>query len=159
MDVLDLGRVAVFQDPSGALLCLWQPKRDPGAGVAFEPNSLVWWAELSTRDTRACREFYPKVLGWKPKDLDMGDLVYTVFNVGEKGAAGTMQMPPELARTRAPSAWGIYFAVADARASIAKARRLGGKALSRLHDAPGVGKLAPLMDPQGGVFHILQPAR
>ncbi|MGC4115887.1 MAG: VOC family protein [Myxococcales bacterium] len=157
MDVMGQGQMAILQDPSGALLSLWQPKKHPGAGVAFEPNSLVW-AELMTRDAEAARAFYPKVLGWKPKDMDMGDFVYTVFNVGKKGAVGMMQMPPELAKKKMPSSWGVYFAVDDAKAALAKTKRLGGKVLAELHDAPDVGKFAPLMDPQGAVFHVLEPA-
>ncbi|HEY3449477.1 MAG TPA: VOC family protein [Myxococcales bacterium] len=157
MDVMGQGLMAIVQDPSGALLCLWQPKKHPGAGVALEPNSLVW-AELMTRDPKAARAFYKKVLGWSPKDMEMGEgFVYTVFNVGKKGAVGMMEMPPELQKQKMPSSWGVYFAVANAKATLAKVKKLGGKVLAPLHEAEGVGKFAPLMDPQGAVFHVLEP--
>jgi len=153
-DVMDAGRMAVLQDPSGAFLCLWQARRNPGAGRAMEPNTLCW-AELMTRNTRACMDFYGKVLGWKAKTEDMGGgFVYTVFSVGEKQAVGMLEMPKEL---DAPSHWNVYFAVSDAEATLATVAKLGGKVVMPLHQLAGVGKFAPLQDPQGAYFHVLQP--
>ena len=41
MDVLDVGRMAVFADPAGAVFGIWQPGTHPGAGVVNEPGSLT----------------------------------------------------------------------------------------------------------------------
>src|SRR5258708_2523577 len=32
MDVMDVGRMAVFADPTGAAFCIWQPREHIGAG-------------------------------------------------------------------------------------------------------------------------------
>ncbi len=50
MDVLDVGRMAVFADPTGAAAAVWQPRRHIGAGLVNEPGALAW-NELNTRDT------------------------------------------------------------------------------------------------------------
>ena len=55
MDVLDVGRMAVFADPTGAAAAVWQPRRHIGAGLVNEPGALAW-NELSTRDTDAAND-------------------------------------------------------------------------------------------------------
>jgi predicted enzyme related to lactoylglutathione lyase len=46
-DVLDAGRMAVAQDPGGAIFSLWQPMKHRGAGLVGEPGTLCW-TELAT---------------------------------------------------------------------------------------------------------------
>src|SRR5262249_14999319 len=48
-DVMDAGRMAVIHDPTGAVFCIWQPKKSPGIGIAGE-NGALCWADLSTPD-------------------------------------------------------------------------------------------------------------
>jgi uncharacterized protein len=40
MDVMDIGRMAVFADPAGAVFGVWQPKTFAGADLTNEPNSV-----------------------------------------------------------------------------------------------------------------------
>ena len=49
MDVLDLGRMAVFADPTGAVFGIWQPGTFVGAELVNEASALTW-NELNTRD-------------------------------------------------------------------------------------------------------------
>ena len=53
-DVMDAGRMAVIQDPTGAYFCLWQPNRNTGIGIASVHGTLCW-ADLSTPDAEARR--------------------------------------------------------------------------------------------------------
>ena len=39
-DVMDVGRMAVIAEPSGAALCLWQPGGSIGAEVVNEPGAM-----------------------------------------------------------------------------------------------------------------------
>ena len=71
MDVLDVGRMAVFADPTGAAGAVWQPRAHIGAGLVNEPGALVW-NELSTRDTRRPAAFYTEVFGWEADDRRHG---------------------------------------------------------------------------------------
>ena len=56
-----------------------------------------------------------------------------------------------------PSYWGVYFTVADADATVARAQELGGSVMFGPDDTP-VGRLAAIVDPQGGNFSIMQPS-
>ena len=57
MDVMDVGRMAVFADPSGAVLGLWQAKTHKGAELVNQPYGFCW-NELDTRDTAAASSFF-----------------------------------------------------------------------------------------------------
>ena len=59
MDVMDIGRMAVFADPTGAVFGVWQPKAFAGADLVNEPDSLCW-NEVHTRDTDADKAFYAR---------------------------------------------------------------------------------------------------
>ena len=50
-DVMDKGRMAVIQDPTGAHFCVWQEIQHSGIGIANAPGSLCW-ADLSTPDVQ-----------------------------------------------------------------------------------------------------------
>ena len=62
-DVMTVGRMAVVQDPTGAVFALWQPKDHLGAGVVNVPNSFCW-NELMTTDTAKDGDFYSGLFGW-----------------------------------------------------------------------------------------------
>jgi len=53
-DVLAAGRMAVFVDPGGAFICIWQPLDHHGADVVNEPSSFCW-NELATRTSTGRR--------------------------------------------------------------------------------------------------------
>src|SRR5690348_17029020 len=38
-DVMDVGRMSVIADPQGAMLCLWEPRGNPGAGRVNQPGA------------------------------------------------------------------------------------------------------------------------
>ena len=48
-DVFDVGRMAVVQDPTGAVFALWQPKRHTGMQISSVPGTLCC-ADLMTPD-------------------------------------------------------------------------------------------------------------
>jgi len=56
-DVMDAGRMAVLQDPTGAVFQVWQAGRSIGAKILNEPGTLCW-TELTTTDTAAAEKFY-----------------------------------------------------------------------------------------------------
>src|SRR4051812_45137166 len=65
-DVMDAGRMAVIQDPAGAVFQIWQPNRSIGAVILNEPGALTW-TELNTRDTKTAEAFYTGLFGWGAK--------------------------------------------------------------------------------------------
>jgi predicted enzyme related to lactoylglutathione lyase len=153
-DVATLGRMAVIQDPTGAVFALWQPKDQKGAGVYNVPNSFIW-NELGTRDTQKAGEFYSKVFGWTQEGFPGSPVEYTVFKNGDRGAGGMYRITAEMGPV--PPHWLVYFAVDDCDAKVQKATGLGARVMKPAEDIPGVGRFAILTDPQGAAFAILKP--
>jgi predicted enzyme related to lactoylglutathione lyase len=150
-DIMDAGRMAFVMDPAGAAVALWQANQHIGATLVNEPGTVIW-NELITTDPGVVA-FYADVLGLTTSTMDMGDGEYTLFEAGGQMVGGTTapQMPG------APNHWHVYFAVADADATAAKATELGGSVLAEPFDTP-VGRMAVIRDPQGAVFSIMKPA-
>ena len=87
-DVLDVGRMTMVQDPTGAVVALWEPRRHAGAGVVGEASAMCW-NELGTTDTARAGAFYESLLGWSAETRDMGAVSYTTFTAeAERPAAG-----------------------------------------------------------------------
>jgi predicted enzyme related to lactoylglutathione lyase len=153
-DVLDAGRTAMIQDPTGAAFSVWEAKAHVGAGALGVPGALCW-CELLTTNTRAAGPFYAGLFGWGSKSMEMADGgAYTIFEVGGKPVGGMMQMLPEWEGV--PSNWMVYFAVADCDASAQSARGLGAEIVVPPTDIPGIGRFAVLQDPQQAVFAIIK---
>jgi predicted enzyme related to lactoylglutathione lyase len=94
MQVGDQGRMAVFQDPSGAFIGAWQPMAMSGF-VTGAPGTYRW-AELNSRGVEKALAFYAAVFGWVPRTNPMGEgqPPYTEFLVGDGRIAGGMEMNP-----------------------------------------------------------------
>ena len=157
-DVMDVGRMAVLQDPAGAVFLIWQPKRHIGAKILNEPGSLCW-SELTTRDTKGSEAFYTGLFGWVAKHSAPGaPMEYTEFSVGGQPSIGMMAMPPDMP-AQVPSYWMPYFAVANCDASTEKAKGLGANVMVGPQDIPSTGRFTVMSDPQGAVFAIFQFGR
>jgi predicted enzyme related to lactoylglutathione lyase len=152
-DVLDVGRMAMLQDPAGAVVALWEPRRHAGAGVAGEPSSICW-NELATTDTARAGAFYTALLGWAADAQPMGDTEYTLFRAEGAPRGGMMTIAPS-GRPIAPH-WLVYFAVIDCDGTTALAQSLGGAVCLPPTDAPGVGRFSVLADPQGAAFAAIE---
>jgi predicted enzyme related to lactoylglutathione lyase len=152
-DVFDSGRMAVFADPTGAAISVWQPKEHHGAGLVNEPGAFCW-NELHTRDVEGAKKFYQTVFNWEGVTHDMGGMAYTELKLDEKSIAGMMAMgdeyPPEV-----PAHWLVYIDVEDTDATVAKATSLGGAVVSPPMDSPA-GPFAVLRDPAGAVFAVIK---
>ncbi|RMG93902.1 MAG: VOC family protein [Chloroflexi bacterium] len=150
-DVLEAGRMAVVQDPTGAFFMLWQAKNHIGARLVNEPGSLVW-NELWTHDVDKAAQFYSGLFGWEVRKSTEPE--YIMFANGERMAAGLLQIQPDWGNV--PPHWSIYIAVDDCDAVAAKAVELGGKMINPPSDIPGTGRFALLQDPQGAMFNIIR---
>ncbi len=155
MDVMDAGRMAVFADPIGAVIGLWQPNQHTGAQVANEPGTYCW-SELITTDLDASKAFYGAVFGWDAVDQGPpgGPPAYTEWQRSGKSIGGMMQKSPDMP-AEMPPVWGVYFAVADTDATVAKAQELGASVFMGPTDIEP-GRFAVLADNVGAVFNVLQ---
>jgi predicted enzyme related to lactoylglutathione lyase len=158
MDVMEIGRMAFFADPAGAVFGVWQPKAFAGADLVNVPNSLCW-TELLTRDADAGKAFYPAVFGWKAgsPSFEGAPATYTVWELDGQPVGGMMQMTDDDFPPEVPPHWSVCFAVADCDATVSKARELGATIAHEPMDMP-VGRFANLVDPQGAPLAIMRLA-
>ena len=152
-DVMEHGRMAVLQDPTGATFAVWEARAHSGADALNEPGT-VCWTELATPDSAAAEAFYTGLFDWNTHTAEMDQGPYTSFMRGETPTAGMLQMTDEWEGI--PPNWMTYFGVADCEASCAKAKALGGQVNVGPIPVDGVGTFAVIQDPQGGIFSIIQ---
>ncbi|MCW2614716.1 MAG: Glyoxalase/bleomycin resistance protein/dioxygenase [Frankiales bacterium] len=148
MAVHDLGRMAVFADPTGAVFGVWEPGRHIGAELVDDEGTLTW-IELSTRDQPAALAFYATVFGWE----DRPSPGYTEFAQGSASVAGCMDMP-EMVPAQVPSYWMPYFAASDPAAKAEQVASLGGTVLMPSMEFAG-GTFSVVQDPNGATFGLL----
>ena len=158
MDVMDLGRMAVFSDPEGVVFGIWQPGSFAGSEIVNVPNAYSW-NELNTRDPDGAKAFYSAVFGWAPNEVEMGEGgTYVTWRFPDAAedddSLGGMldirgRVPEEV-----PSHWLVYFTVDDRAATLEKAKSSGGQEVLTM-DLP-MGKLAILRDPHGAHFGIFE---
>lgn len=152
-DIPGAGRLGVFSDPGGAMLCVWEPRGHIGAGWVNDPGCLTW-NELQTKNPEVAGEFYGPLFGWGIGPIEQeGKLVYTTIeNAGSKNG-GFMPMTEQ--PDGAPSFWLPYFTVSSCDWAVEQARARGGALFAGPLDLPG-GRIAVLGDPQGGAFAVFE---
>jgi len=154
-DVFDAGRMAVLQDPTGAVFQVWEPKKHIGAMILGEPGALCW-TELTTTNLKAAETFYTGLFGWTAKHGDAGGMEYTEMSNNGQPGVGMMPKPPGMP-AEVPSYWMPYFMVTDVDAGAKKAKTLGAKVMVPPQDISNVGRFSIVSDPQGAVFALFTP--
>src|SRR4051795_3859002 len=61
-DVMNVGRMAVIQDPQGAFFMVWEPRTNIGAQLVNAPGALAW-NELASPDPTGSADFYGSPFG------------------------------------------------------------------------------------------------
>ncbi|HEY4185098.1 MAG TPA: VOC family protein [Polyangia bacterium] len=112
--------------------------------------------ELSADDVGAARKFYTKLFDWKigKADPTMGD--YAMIDMGSKMSGGglTKKMSPGQ-----PTAWLNYVEVASVKRTMAKAEKLGAKAVLAFQEIGPMGAIGIFMDPQGAAIGIWEKGK
>jgi uncharacterized protein len=152
-DVLDVGRMAVLMDPTGAVLCLWQPRRHIGAGLVNVPGALTW-NELATRDPDTAKTFYGELFRWGFESVGEG-VPYWVIRNGDRSNGGIRLIGDELP-AEVPAHWLPYFVVEDVDAALEKVTANGGQVLAPKMSVTETGSFAAVRDPAGAVFAIYE---
>ena len=150
MDIFDSGRMAIIQDPNGAMLGLWQANNHIGASLVNTPGAMCW-NELMTPDPQQAQDFYGKLFGWTFTPDENSGYIEIQNNGRSNGGILKMddnyQMPPN---------WQPYFSVADLDATIDKVKANGGQIHVDKNEIPDVGHFAVIGDPTGAVCTIIQ---
>jgi predicted enzyme related to lactoylglutathione lyase len=150
MTVMSAGRMAIFKDPTGAFIAVWQPGFHAGAQLVNEPGSLVW-NELSTSDLAKSKAFYTAVFAWEWAGSDD----YAEAQVAGRTIAGVQPRRPGTP-AEMPDHWLVYFGAEDVDVASAQATSLGATVVVPAMDIPGTGRFSVLMDPQGAAFALFK---
>src|SRR5947208_2317078 len=104
-DVLEAGRMAVLQDPTGAVFAVWQPRASIGAQLVNDVGSLTM-NQLNTSDPEAAQAFYGALFGWTFQQVAGGEQAFWGIQNNERLNGGMMPVP---AGWEIPSHWIAYF--------------------------------------------------
>ena len=146
VDVMEQGRMTVVRDPTGALVHLWQPRNQVGAGRVNDPGCMVW-NELASPDPEQARTFYGELLGWT---MELDQTGYATIKRGDAINGGIRP-----AQDGEPPHWLVYFSVTSCDEAVATVRDAGGTVVADSMPMP-VGKIAEVADPQGAVFALFE---
>jgi hypothetical protein len=155
-DVMDAGRMAIIQDPTGAQFCVWQANKNTGIRIANVHGTLCW-ADLSTPDVKRASDFYSSLFGWQIAADRKDPSGYLHIKNGEHFIGGVP--PSKYRQPGTPPHWMAYFLADDVDASAAKAKEMGANFYVPPMTDEGVGRMAVIADPQGAVFAIFKSAR
>lgn len=153
MDVPNVGRMAVLQDPEGATFAVMQLAGHPGLGKKDAPGALCW-TELSSRDPEGAAAFYEALFGWTARPQETPGGPYTIFSLDGTDVGGMIHMNEEWGEM--PAAWMPYFGVADLDAALRTVTEHGGTVATEVIEAQGIGRLAVVQDPQGAHCSVIQ---
>lgn len=110
------------------------------------------WAELSTPDPEAAQAYHQRLFGWSAlTDPATG---HTRFQFGGLDVAGCRAHPPEATAQGIPPHWLAYVKVADVAVTAARVPELGGALIAPPFEVGGLGRMAILRDPEGGVLAL-----
>ncbi|MES2523054.1 MAG: VOC family protein, partial [Gemmatimonadota bacterium] len=112
------------------------------------------WFDVMSADPDAGRKFYSALFGWT---FEVGGPESGFYAMGRKGTlnvAGMGGMPPGAPM---PSAWNVYFGVADADETARRITDAGGQVMLAPMDVMEFGRMAMCADPTGAMFGLWQP--
>jgi uncharacterized protein len=155
-DVGDQGRMAVFADPSGAVISAWQGARM--SGFAVNRSNAFGWAELNARGLERAIPFYEAIFGWThtTNEASDGAPAYTQFQRDGEQLAGAFEMSQDIP-AGVPSFWMVYFNVEDVDATAKAVVDAGGTLTVAPEDYFG-GRFAIVADPAGATFGLFKSA-
>ena len=128
-DVGESGRMAVLQDPTGAVFAVWQANKNQGIGIAHVDGTLCW-ADLSTPDPQRAGKFYSDLFGWQMMQEDEDpEHDYLHIKNGEHFIGGIP--PAKYHNSNAPAHWLAYILTSNCDATADKAKQLGARFICR----------------------------
>jgi predicted enzyme related to lactoylglutathione lyase len=123
-----------------------------GQRTSYEPGTFSW-AELSTTDPDAAKEFYGGLMGWSANDQEVPDGgIYSMMEI-EGQPVAAIQKKPDF-QENLPPYWFNYITVASADEAAAKAKEAGATVHVGPFDVMEAGRMAVVMDPAGAAFGI-----
>jgi predicted enzyme related to lactoylglutathione lyase len=154
-DVLEAGRMAVIADPTGAVLCVWEPRASIGAQLVNEPGTLTW-NDLATTDVDVAKRFYSDLLGWSYEDVGSDEMPYATIRNGDRMNGGMRPLGDQEQQMGVPPNWMPYFVSGGIEKDAAQIADLGGQVMVGPMSILQGSKIAVARDPQGAVFALFE---
>ena len=146
------GTHAVFRDPEGAVFgVLASESGDPPDTPVADGD--VFWLDLYSRDPAKAAAFYAAIANLQVDVGAIGGQERTLLSSAGFARAGVARLP---AGAHLPG-WLPYVLVEDVPATLARARKAGGKVLLEPRATLLGGNLAVIADPLGGAIGIVDP--
>jgi len=120
-----------------------------GLATAAQPT----WFDLITEDAAVAREFYGELFDW---EFEKQSATYSIASHDGTKVAGIAQIHgrlPDLAE----DFWLLGVEVDDVDECVARARKNGGRIHLEPKTAPGHGRYAVIVDPQGAALSLWKP--
>jgi hypothetical protein len=154
MDVMDVGRLVVAADVTGAVFGLWQARSHTGTQLANVPGAFTWSEHMSS-DFEGAKAFYAAVFGYEYGDMSSSGFSYATLLINGQQVVGGIGAPPEDNNGGAqPASWSVYFGTADTDKSVELVTRNGGQVIRPASDSP-YGRMAVVADQHGAVFSLI----
>jgi predicted enzyme related to lactoylglutathione lyase len=153
MDVMDVGRMAIASDITGAPFGLWQARNHIGVEVSNVPGAFTW-SEHMSRDFEGAKAFYAAVFGYEYGDMSTDDFSYATLLINGQQVVGGIGAFPGGSENAHQAFWGVYFGTADTDKSVDQATSHGGQLVRPATDSP-YGRMAIVADNQGAVFSLI----
>ncbi len=153
-DALPAGRLAALEDPTGAIVGVWEPAERLGCQLVNEASAYAMSA-LHTPDPDAAARYYHDLFGWETDQFAPGVSLFRL--PGYVGGEPSQPVPRDviavMAKDEGPARWSVDFWVADADVLAARVPEHGGKVLVPPFDSIPT-RQAVLSDPFGAVFSV-----
>ncbi|GMV05669.1 MAG: hypothetical protein AMXMBFR53_19460 [Gemmatimonadota bacterium] len=117
----------------------------------------IGWLDLTVDDAEGLRDFYARVMGWRPQAVDMGEYSDFAMVDPETGEAAGGVCHARGGNADIPPVWLVYFQVTDLDGRLAAVREGGGTVLREPRLA-GTSRYAIVRDPAGAVFALAEDA-
>lgn len=154
-DIPNVGRFAMIEDPTGAIV---SPISLPNTAAAerrgVPPAGTACWHELASPDAERAADFHRAVFGWGVQHATTSDgAPHWLFLRGDVAVGGMRRTEPGGA-TRGQ--WTVHVAVDDLAQAVARATALGATLAAPPREVPGAGRVASLLDPCGAAIRLVE---
>lgn len=146
------GRIAFGEDPEGAPFGIIRSESGDRPDGIDPPHNDFLWNELWTNDFGLAALFYRDALGLDSEVLSRKAGDYLLFTSGGEKRAGGIQIP----QADIEPQWLPTIRVIDIKASVAKARQLGGEIVLEPRWDISDGMVAIISDPYGAGVTLRQ---
>jgi predicted enzyme related to lactoylglutathione lyase len=151
-DVPKVARMAVLQDPQGAMFAV-SAQIERGSGYREPELGEFSWHELTTTNWQTAWEFYSKLFGWqKTNTMDMGpNGIYQMFGIGGNTIGG---MFTHAGPMPGGPFWVPYAHIRDAKRAADVIKHQGGNIINGPMEVPGGDWVVIGEDRQGALFAV-----